>query len=250
MGFIARPQYRWPNGAIPYNFGSNLAPEPRRIVEACMTRWEDLVARYAGRGIIEFTRKSPLNAGHGWVEIVEGAKTLAGTLGIRNLKDGCVYLTLALNDFGNIPHELGHIIGLGHEHARPDSMLTWRETNARFGSTLLPRILRPSTGPAKGAKYTGQRQLLEEQSFCLPHGSYDIMSIMHYECRAKSSFMTNFKVKVPVIKNSADDVVWSDTKYKLLHGMVRPQPKDAQVKSGKWGPSPGDLRAIQAMYGP
>jgi hypothetical protein len=103
---ILGEQFRWPNRTIPYVIADDI-PNPKRI--------DDAVAAWQTHTSIRFV---PRSAEEHFVDIVrtdDGCASSVGCQGGRQeliLRDDC--------STGNIIHELGHTIGLWHEHTRAD----------------------------------------------------------------------------------------------------------------------------------
>ncbi len=96
---------RWPGGVVYYSVSSSL-PKQYRVYDA-IAHWEAntdvrFVARTNQRNYVDFVRSS-------------GCSSSLGMIGGRqriNLGDGC--------STGNTIHEIGHALGLFHEHTRVD----------------------------------------------------------------------------------------------------------------------------------
>jgi astacin len=102
------PEYRWPNGAVPYLIDPDL-PNPERILQA-IGNWESRTpVRFPPRttepDYVRF-RRYP-NSG-----VCSATVGRAGGEQFVRLDDSCGVLATS--------HELGHAIGLYHEHARAD----------------------------------------------------------------------------------------------------------------------------------
>jgi Astacin (Peptidase family M12A) len=230
MGFIVSSTYRWPGGKIPYMRGY-CTEEVFEVVKQVMTKWEDETKEFAGKSIIAFEY---IGTEKDWLAVpaperkkrypqcfvrVESTaateRTDAGCVGLlhaKELRDGSgkrINFAIKYGDLKNIPHEVGHIIGLAHEHMRLDSGLA------------------PIGEPGIG-KYneTALKMDLEQQNREV-HGPYDPKSIMHYEGEA-------------IAANYVIPAAWAQT--------VRAQPEGVAVAAGAWEPSRGDKAAVRAMY--
>jgi len=101
----SRSTAKWPNKIVFYQIDPGL-PNPQRVYDA-MAHWEAntpirFVARTTQRGYVLFRNSSGCSANVGY----------SGGLQYVNLGGGC--------STGNTIHEIGHTIGLWHEHTRLD----------------------------------------------------------------------------------------------------------------------------------
>ena len=159
MGFVINPHGRWDNGVIPYRF-LTMSQDNRQLIRKVMDRWEEVLQDHAGRKIIEFRPVDRTFKGARIKISRVNTGTSAGCKGTwssdkKGLVIGGEKLCSLGDDIENWPHELGHVIGLGHEHMRPDSLLQ-------------PR----------GNK--GHGLMRKERQDCFSYGAYDYQSIMHY----------------------------------------------------------------------
>lgn len=117
---VGRTGGRWPNNTVPYTINSNL-PNTSRVTNA-IAEWESktnikFVPRTNQSDYVEFRAGS-------------GCSSFVGRIGGRqtiNLASGC--------STGNNIHEIGHAIGLYHEHTRADrnTYVTVNFNNIRSG---------------------------------------------------------------------------------------------------------------------
>lgn len=103
----------WPDGTIYYQFNTNLPAADRTAVRAAMDKWENLTLNR-----ISFV---PDTVRANRARISPGCSTSLGTQSVNSFISG-----------GCASHELGHLIGLSHQHQRND-----RNRNITVDSTLL-----------------------------------------------------------------------------------------------------------------
>lgn len=103
---------RWPDGIVPYQFDDGITSISRQRTLEAIQHWEDNTG-------IAFVERTPENESQyqDYVnfEPSEGCASWVGRIGQRQavwVSDGCT--------IGSIVHEIGHAIGLFHEHTRPD----------------------------------------------------------------------------------------------------------------------------------
>ena len=141
------PRFLWPNGVIPYVIDEAL-PEQSRVTEA-IAHWEEntpirLIRRTDQANYVRFVRQSG------------SCSSLVGMIGGEqsvNLDDGCTK--------GSTVHEIGHVVGLFHEHARHDRDLYVR---------VMPQ-------EADKREFGNLQQILAGAD---DFGFYDYGSVMHY----------------------------------------------------------------------
>ena len=158
---ITGQRYRWINNLIPYQFSSNVSSSERSKVLNAMEHWRQNTA-------IEFIERTSNNKNiyPDYVNIVSDENACWSNVGRRGGKQ-----TLNLGDncsFGNAVHEIGHTLGLWHEHSREDRdqyiQINWDNILPNKKSNFEPHI---SDGTDVG--------------------DYDYGSIMHYGSYAFSS---------------------------------------------------------------
>src|SRR5258708_37889036 len=101
-------RYRWPGGVIPYIIDSNI-PRPDRI-NAAILQWMDLtpirlVPRTNQSNYVRFVRENSDGLCFSSIGMIGGEQKI-------RTDDQCATGTLA--------HEIGHAVGLWHEHSRRD----------------------------------------------------------------------------------------------------------------------------------
>mmetsp|Transcript_9333 Transcript_9333/g.21964 ORF Transcript_9333/g.21964 Transcript_9333/m.21964 type:complete len:481 (-) Transcript_9333:83-1525(-) len=103
----------WPNGVVLYFWDSQIDHRSRDAILGAMTEWEAKTCikfqeSSPGKGRVKFmSSRSGCNAHVGWSSHWEHHLNLQ--------PPGCATVGVAL-------HELGHTIGLRHEHARPEAL--------------------------------------------------------------------------------------------------------------------------------
>lgn len=150
---IVGQSYRWPDGIVPYTIDAAL-PNQARITDA-VAHWNTQLA-----GTI---RLVPRTTETYYVNFVRGSgcSSYVGNISYPgqpiNLADGC--------STGNAIHEIGHAIGLWHEHTRNDRDTYISVQTANIDSS---------------AAYNFQKTGASGQDL----GAYDYGSIMHYSAYA------------------------------------------------------------------
>lgn len=170
--FAARPTKveLWTDGVIPITFGKDIdAPLQKTVFDACLewakstTHLHCQLGAYKGQKL-KVTRSFMGNNAGCWSMLGQGAYFM----GIRrhmNLGYGCDRFTTVL-------HEMGHVLGLAHEHQRSD--------RDNYVVIHQENIADPYAG--FGIKLNFARQKTELVT------AYDFLSIMHYH---RDSFSKN-----------------------------------------------------------
>jgi hypothetical protein len=206
MGGRPRKVALWPDGVLPLHFNSDVGPDLRRtVLEAC-AEWASaanlrcIEGSYQGRRLV---------IGRSFAGVKQGCWSMLGRaayfVGLRrrmNLGPGC-------ESYSTVLHELGHALGLTHEHQRND-----RDDFVRI-------IEENVHDPFLGLAY---RLNFKKQSTD-GYTPYDFESIMHYGRRSAS-------------KNGGDTIV----PHPGYESMI-------DVMGGASHLSDLDRSAIAAMYG-
>ena len=178
---IVSPQYKWPNAEIPYDYvGVNAKEEA--LVELAIQRWQAVLPQpmfrrrqLGDRYSVTFIPSQGLPSG----------VCMASRAGFdANTKEVFVQIQESCS-IKIIIHELGHVIGLEHEHQRCDaekyvtlSYATWVELGIledearRVGSTSVMAKQFPP--------FQCVPELNRGGAITVP-GPYDYLSVMHYE---------------------------------------------------------------------
>src|SRR5262249_42329995 len=198
----------WPNGAIKYVLKSN-NQEYNTLVRLTMDRWEACVKAKFGKQLIAFVEVQNPSALKGIVQVHDTQSSGYGDVGHvsteeLNCKVGTEHTSIIW-----LPHELGHVIGLAHEHQRPDMPKKVRDKVAGHG--------------------VGQMLLDKAQQAYSTHGTeIDWALIMFYSYYAVIQVGSEDKLK------NTEDGGCLITK--------------AQIQGKSWHPSKGDLEIIGKLY--
>jgi len=152
---------RWTNGVIPYQFGPHITETERAMANQAIDHWNEQTS-------VTFVAMNDQNRydfeNYLTFESSYGCASYVGMRGGEQslwISEGC--------DVGNVIHELGHVVGLFHEHTRSDRdnhiAIDWN--NIAPGKEFNFDVLNAGT------------ELL---------GDYDYASIMHY---GEDSFSAN-----------------------------------------------------------
>ena len=146
-----REEYLWPEGVVPYVIDTDVSAEQQQNIEEAIRVWNDrtvlsLVARSDEPNFVRFS-----NVISGYCRSSVGM--VGGEQHISLPPTGCTV--------NGIAHEIGHAVGLWHEHQRED-----RDDFV----TVLAENLDPTRRHAYVAKHPGL-------------GPYDYASAMHYHPR-------------------------------------------------------------------
>ncbi|KAL3848274.1 hypothetical protein ACJMK2_019142 [Sinanodonta woodiana] len=197
---VSTPLLRWTNGEIPYRFyPGHFDQRDQYMVRQAMTEWE----RYTCLRFREAT-SSDINV------IVfrdtEGCYSQLGMVGGQQVialsSNGCRYTGLYL-------HEIGHAIGLVHEHQLPN-----RDDYVEIlTENVQPELLDQFT------KYTSQA--VDQMNV-----SYEYSSVMHYGVTAfsKNGVLKTIRVKFPEKEASIGEVYMKElsfTDVEIVNKMYR-----------------------------
>jgi len=143
----------WPNGVVPYRISSQLSASAEEKVRAAIKAWN-------GTGAISMVERTSATeaAFPNYIDFVD-ANQCASWVGFQNTGAQSIYTGDKCSE-GSMIHEIGHALGLLHEHTRPDRdsfvQINWNSINA---------------------DKTHNFDVLAD---AIPLGDYDYSSIMHY----------------------------------------------------------------------
>lgn len=233
MGYRIQDGKRWADRKVSYQFHDSLPQGTRELFVQCMRTWESFVnegqqhdVRFAERvneaRYVIIRRDDTGSTGN-----VLGSPTTDGPVTFfMNLtnKDG-------RDDRASIPHELGHLLGLAHEHQQSRATIVNGKRQAGTGDET-------PTNDATRARlyYTGGLQSVEDaytawSTAYLTVNDYDLQSIMHYP--------------------DARGWTWNYVPYRTRQTAIAAlnYPTVEQVLAGNWRPSAGDIATVRNIYG-
>ncbi|KAB7498768.1 Zinc metalloproteinase nas-7, partial [Armadillidium nasatum] len=103
---------RWPNGIVPYTFGTNFADNKKPVVLKAMETYHNLTDN-----CIQFVERTDETDYVVLVERADGCWSYVGKIGGRQEIN---YPQWCIDNFGSVLHELYHCLGFYHEQSRPD----------------------------------------------------------------------------------------------------------------------------------
>jgi hypothetical protein len=160
------PERLWPNAIVPYRINTAKFPvgSPKYlIIQSALDAWSEadtgfqFIQRNDENDYVEFDWNE--NKSHSCLRNVENCSVCESHVGKKNGKQAINCDVLGTNNFntGSVIHEIGHVIGLYHEHQRHD---------------------RNDIVKVENIVATEAPQNYEEEGEI--EGAYDLESIMHY----------------------------------------------------------------------
>lgn len=161
MGCVITAEHsRWPGGVVPYTFDEvRLTSDQIAVIKRAIDRWNGLTERTT-------VELQPRSGQHDFVEFRHGPNCSSDAAGRRR---GRRIVNCRATDQSSVEHEIGHVLGLFHEHQRErrDDFVTINLENVQDDARRLFREKPPHTANV---------------------GPYDYDSIMHYgerDCAVK-----------------------------------------------------------------
>jgi hypothetical protein len=235
MGYRVKDAKKWPNRQIPYECTAEMLKDEykslRKLIKACMDRWEHFINE--DKLYVEFVLRTNEEK---YVQIspTGDGSTSSGEIGAPADKSVSRFTIRTNSNDGfdhrsSIPHELGHILGLAHEHQRSRPLKGQKSPSGDEVETGDPTKAR--------LYYLGNALRSKEQMFAdwdqryVPVGDYDLQSIMHYP--SAGGWQWNYS-----LYEGKRDVAIAALNY----------PSVEEVIAGTWAPSIGDIAAIRELY--
>jgi len=248
MGYRIKDANKWKDNQVPYVFAAEMMKDEhtqyRKLIKKCMAQWEEYINE--GKVYVRFVERTNEEK---YVEIFPtgDGSTSSGEIGMPNgtadndkEKERGKFIsrfTIRVNQLGgfdhrsSIPHELGHVLGLAHEHQRSRPLKKPGPGATTSGDEV------ETEDPTQARLYYLGGMLSKETMFAawdnkyVPVGDYDLQSIMHYP--------------------AADGWQWNYPPYaldKTVAIAALNYPSAEQVIAGNWAPSIGDIYAIRELY--
>lgn len=153
------PIGKWKDGRVPYYLSGSFTSEEATIIRSAMDEWESVAA-------VKFIEVTPRSGAYKIIKVNEN--TWSSSIGENNA-DCEMNFGTGGDTYSHVLHELGHALGLLHEHQRPDRdrfvRIVWSNLIEQFRINFLVR----------------DNPLIVEEEY-----DYDYQSIMHYPANSFS----------------------------------------------------------------
>ena len=232
------PSWLWPGGKIPYIVDESYTAEEKATLKNVMNEWETKTDHVIHFQEIPNPKDYPLKMGGHLLRILKQGNGCNADMGrLTNLWENqaaeswALFAAACLRDRPSMLHELGHVIGLWHEHNRWDRDLYIKvyRKNIRDDSW---------DGYTVGVtKHPGLGELVGDDI-----GFYDFESIMHYGYINGHSIVVSTAGSCP----QGGEAVIDNGEYRCK--VMEPR---ADVKLSQWaitGISEGDIEAVKFLY--
>ncbi len=143
----------WPNGLVPYNISNELSAAGVAKIRSAIQRWNDT-------GAITLVERTATTAAAypNYINFIK-ADQCASWVGFQNTGPQSIYAGDKCSE-GSMVHEIGHALGLLHEHTRPD-----RDNHVQINWNNI---------------HTDKAHNFDILDDAILLGEYDLNSIMHY----------------------------------------------------------------------
>ncbi|MFH0976037.1 MAG: M12 family metallopeptidase [Spirochaetota bacterium] len=152
---------KWEDGIIPYYLKGEFSSQDEQNISDAMRCWESVCG-------VKFVKVSPRSSAYAIIRV--SAQEWQSSIGENNSQCRMIF-GRSYSDISVIVHELGHCLGLVHEHQRPDRDL--------YVNIIWNNIL-------TGKDYNFD--LIDNPLYIEQKFEYDYLSIMHYD---KTAFSIN-----------------------------------------------------------
>lgn len=228
MGYCVSKASRWDGGIIPYTFkmppNKKIDGRLKGFFVACMRRWERLVN--VKDTLIQFVAwEGDESMPRIEIDLTDFSEKCSSSCPLGKPAAKVSKFTFNMyrpDEYKSIPHELGHAIGLAHEHLRndPANLKTWQKSDdPHLYPVDMMQVLSQSSAKKKYVE----------------NGPYDLKGIMHYPTAGGWSWSR---------------AAWNDPKNLPLVLAAVNYPTCDQVENDTWWLSAGDIKTVQELYAP